>query len=285
MIIDCLAIRDNLINNIKDNINIENERAVFIQVGNRADSNAYIKGKKALCDKVGIRYLHIQCEEEITESELLNLIERYNKDNTAIGIMVQLPLPKHINEESIINAILPQKDIDGFTYINKGKLMVGDETGLIPCTPLGITKILEAINFDCKGKKVVIVGRSNIVGKPMVQLLINKGATVISCNSNTPEETLKSLILDCDLFISAIDKPWYFNIEYFGKQNLYKLQNVTAIDVGIIRDDNRLKGNIDIELYNAFKDITPVPKGVGPITVAGVIMNIIKCKEIQKGLK
>lgn len=285
MIIDCLAIRDNLINNIKDNINIENERAVFIQVGNRADSNAYIKGKKALCDKVGIRYLHIQCEEEITESELLNLIEKYNKDNTAIGIMVQLPLPKHINEESIINAILPQKDIDGFTYINKGKLMVGDETGLIPCTPLGITKILEAINFDCKGKKVVIVGRSNIVGKPMVQLLINKGATVISCNSNTPEETLKSLILDCDLFISAIDKPWYFNIEYFGKQNLYKLQNVTAIDVGIIRDDNRLKGNIDIELYNAFKDITPVPKGVGPITVAGVIMNIIKCKEIQKGLK
>ena len=285
MIIDCLAIRDNLINNIKDNINIENERAVFIQVGNRADSNAYIKGKKALCDKVGIRYLHIQCEEEITESELLNLIERYNKDNTAIGIMVQLPLPKHINEESIINAILPQKDIDGFTYINKGKLMVGDETGLIPCTPLGITKILEAINFDCKGKKVVIVGRSNIVGKPMVQLLINKGATVIGCNSNTPEETLKSLILDCDLFISAIDKPWYFNIEYFGKQNLYKLQNVTAIDVGIIRDDNRLKGNIDIELYNAFKDITPVPKGVGPITVAGVIMNIIKCKEIQKGLK
>lgn len=285
MIIDCLAIRDDLINNIKDNINIENERAVFIQVGNRADSNAYIKGKKALCDKVGIRYLHIQCEEEITESELLNLIERYNKDNTAIGIMVQLPLPKHINEESIINAILPQKDIDGFTYINKGKLMVGDETGLIPCTPLGITKILEAINFDCKGKKVVIVGRSNIVGKPMVQLLINKGATVISCNSNTPEETLKSLILDCDLFISAIDKPWYFNIEYFGKQNLYKLQNVTAIDVGIIRDDNRLKGNIDIELYNAFKDITPVPKGVGPITVAGVIMNIIKCKEIQKGLK
>lgn len=285
MIIDCLAIRDDLINNIKDNINIENERAVFIQVGNRADSNAYIKGKKALCDKVGIRYLHIQCEEEITESELLNLIEKYNKDNTAIGIMVQLPLPKHINEESIINAILPQKDIDGFTYINKGKLMVGDETGLIPCTPLGITKILEAINFDCKGKKVVIVGRSNIVGKPMVQLLINKGATVISCNSNTPEETLKSLILDCDLFISAIDKPWYFNIEYFGKQNLYKLQNVTAIDVGIIRDDNRLKGNIDIELYNAFKDITPVPKGVGPITVAGVIMNIIKCKEIQKGLK
>lgn len=286
MIINCLDIRDNIIDEIRNNIKLDmNEKAVFLQVGNRADSNAYIKGKKALCDKVGIRYLHIQCEESITESELLQLIDKYNRDNTTIGIMVQLPLPKHINEESIINAIIPEKDIDGFTHINKGKLMVGDETGLLPCTPLGITKILEAINFNCKGKNVVVVGRSNIVGKPMTQLLINRGATVTCCNSNTPKETLKSLILNCDLFISALDKPWYFNVEYFGKDNINKLNNITAIDVGIAREDNRLKGNIDVALYDSFKAITPVPKGVGPMTVAGVIMNIIKCKEIQGGSK
>lgn len=287
MILDCLNIRDEMIKDIeiKNKVygKIDTGRAVFIQVGNRADSNSYIKSKKNLCDKYGYKYVHIQFEEKITEKELLKEIDRFNNDEECVGIMVQLPLPKHIKEETIINAIKPEKDIDGFTLINKGKLVVGDKTGIIPCTPLGISKLLEHVNFDCKGKKVVVVGRSNIVGKPMTQLLINKGATVISCNSATKPETLKELILNCDLVITAMDKPNFFDVEYFGRENLNKLNNIFAIDVGIFKDEQtgRLTGNISKELYNYFKYITPVPKGVGPLTVAGVLMNIEKCYQLQ----
>ena len=141
--------------------------------------------------------------------------------------------------------------------------------------------ILKAINFNLKRANVVVVGRSNIVGKPMVQLLINAGATVTCCNSNTDTATLKKLIFNSDLFISAIDKPWYFDVEYFGKDNLHLLNNTIAIDVGIARVEGKLKGNINTELYDYFQAVTPVPGGVGPMTVASVLMNIVKCEEIQ----
>ena len=277
MIINCLEIRDELTANLPE----VKGTAVFIQVGNRADSNTYIANKIKLCEKYGITYNHFHLTEDITEEELINHINAFNDTKDVAGIMVQLPLPKHINEEAIINAIAPEKDIDGFTHINKGKLLVGDETGIVPCTPLGIMAILKAINFNPKGKNVVIVGRSNIVGKPMVQLLINAGATVTCCNSNTPKEILKNLIFNSDLFISAIDKPWYFNVEYFGKDNLHLLNNTIAIDVGIARIQGKLVGNINKELYDDFKAITPVPGGVGPMTVASVLINIAKCEKIQ----
>lgn len=277
MIINCLEIRDELTANLPE----VKGTAVFIQVGNRADSNTYIANKIKLCEKYGITYNHFHLTEDITEEELINHINAFNDTKDVAGIMVQLPLPKHINEEAIINAIAPEKDIDGFTHINKGKLLVGDETGIVPCTPLGIMAILKAINFDPKGKNVVVVGRSNIVGKPMVQLLINAGATVTCCNSNTPKEILKNLIFNSDLFISAIDKPWYFNVEYFGKDNLHLLNNTIAIDVGIARIQGKLVGNINKELYDDFKAITPVPGGVGPMTVASVLINIAKCEKIQ----
>lgn len=277
MIINCLKIRDELTANLPE----VKGTAVFIQVGNRADSNTYIANKIKLCEKYGITYNHFHLTEDITEEELINHINAFNDTKDVAGIMVQLPLPKHINEEAIINAIAPEKDIDGFTHINKGKLLVGDETGIVPCTPLGIMAILKAINFDPKGKNVVVVGRSNIVGKPMVQLLINAGATVTCCNSNTPKEILKNLIFNSDLFISAIDKPWYFNVEYFGKDNLHLLNNTIAIDVGIARIQGKLVGNINKELYDDFKAITPVPGGVGPMTVASVLINIAKCEKIQ----
>lgn len=277
MIINCLEIKDRLIARLPD----IKGKAIFIQVGNRADSNAYINNKIKLCESKNIRYRHDKFDESITEKELLEIIERYNCMTDVTGIMVQLPLPSHINEEAVINAIAPEKDIDGFTHINKGKLLVGDTTGIVPCTPLGIMHILKAINFDPKGKNVVVVGRSNIVGKPMVQLLINAGATVTCCNSNTPKETLKNLIFNSDLFISAIDKPWYFDVEYFGKDNLHLLNNTIAIDVGIARIQGKLVGNINKELYDDFKAITPVPGGVGPMTVASVLINIAKCEKIQ----
>lgn len=277
MIINCLEIRDELTANLPK----IKGTAVFIQVGDRADSNTYIANKIKLCEKHGIAYNHFHLTEDVTEEELINHINAFNDTKDVTGIMVQLPLPKHINEEAVINAIAPEKDIDGFTHINKGKLLVGDTTGIVPCTPLGIMAILKAINFDLKGKNVVVVGRSNIVGKPMVQLLINAGATVTCCNSNTPKETLKNLIFNSDLFISAIDKPWYFDVEYFGKDNLHLLNNTIAIDVGIARIQRKLVGNINKELYDDFKAITPVPGGVGPMTVASVLINIAKCEKIQ----
>lgn len=275
--IDCLKIRDNILADLPE---IKGE-AIFIQVGDRPDSTAYINNKKKLCDKYNIKYKHIQKRESITEAELIDLIVKYNYDDNVTGIMVQLPLPIHINEEAVIDAIWPEKDIDGFTHENKGKLMVGDRSAIVPCTPLGIMCILQAIKFNPKGKNIVIAGRSNIVGKPMTQLLINFGATVTCCNSSTPDDKLKELILKSDLFISAIDKPWYFDVEYFGKENLKLLNNTIAIDVGIAKVEDKLKGNIDTELYDYFQAITPVPGGVGPMTVACVLTNIAKCEKIQ----
>lgn len=275
--IDCLKIRNNILADLPE---IKGE-AIFIQVGDRPDSTAYINNKKKLCDKYNIKYKHIQKRESITETELIDLIVKYNYDDNVAGIMVQLPLPIHINEQAVIDAIDPVKDIDGFTHENKGKLMVGDRSAIVPCTPLGIMCILQAIKFNPRGKNVVIAGRSNIVGKPMTQLLINFGATVTCCNSSTPDEKLKELILNSDLFISAIDKPWYFDIEYFGRENLELLKNTIAIDVGIVKVEDKLKGNIDTELYDYFQAITPVPGGVGPMTVACVLTNIAKCEKIQ----
>lgn len=280
MLLNCNEYRDDIAKRIKENYKI-NGISVFIQVGDDPASTTYINQKKKACDKAGIQYDHVVLRESITEEELIFRIKKYNEFNGIVGIMVQLPLPAHINEEAIINAISPEKDIDGFTHINKGKLMTNDETALIPCTPLGITKLLENINFDLQGKNVVVVGRSNIVGKPMTQLLINEGATVTCCNSKTSKETLTNLILNSDLFISAIDKPDFFDIQYFGKDNLAKLSNIIAIDVGIFRIEDKLHGNIAKELYDYFEAITPVPGGVGPMTIAGVIANIVLCAAFQ----
>lgn len=282
MIIDCLSIRDKWLESLElEKISNLNSKVLFIQVGDRDDSNSYINSKKTICDKYNINYCHVKLEENISEDELLDLIEHYNVIKNILCMMVQLPLPKHIDEEKIINAIDPEKDLDGFTHINKGKLLVGDESAIVPCTPYGIMNILAGINFDCSGKTVLVAGRSNIVGKPMVQLLINNGATVICCNSKTSKDKFKELLFNSDLFISAIDKPCYYNKQFFGEENLDKLKNIIAIDVGIFKINDKLEGNIDKELYDNFKAITPVPKGVGPLTVAGVLANIKKCYDLR----
>ena len=280
MLLKCNQYRDDLAENLKKTCKI-NGISVFIQVGDNPASTTYINQKGKACNKAGIQYNYVVLDKNITEEQLIAKIEEYNNSVDVVGIMVQLPLPSHINEDAVINAIKPEKDIDGFTHVNKGKLMVADESVIVPCTPYGIDTLLESINFDCEGKNVVVVGRSNIVGKPMTQLLINRGATVTCCNSKTSKETLTNLILNSDLFISAIDKPDFFDIQYFGKDNLAKLSNITAIDVGIFRIEDKLHGNIAKELYDYFKAITPVPGGVGPMTIAGVITNIVLCAAFQ----
>lgn len=284
MILACKEIRENEINKIKENEVLEDCKVAFIQVGDNQASNVYVRNKIKLCEEVGIKVLHITLEDCISEDRLLERIGELNVDSTIHGIMVQLPLPQHINENSVINAITPTKDLDGFTHINKGKLMSGDKDAIVPCTPAGIIDILDSINFKYKGAKVVIVGRSNIVGKPMAQLLINKGCTVTVCNSSTEKLYMGNLIASADLFISAIGQANYFNEDFFkeiGVGTLY-FRDIVAIDVGINRDkDNKLCGDISRDLYDSFKYITPVPNGVGVMTVLNVIKNSIRCYKIN----
>lgn len=273
MIINCKEIRDKEIAKIKETYK-GGCKVAFIQVGKNEASNVYVRNKIKLCKEVGIEVEHIQFKEIISEGELINFIEFLNKQKEIHGIMVQLPLPRHIDEQAVINTIDPKKDIDGFTAINKGKLMLGDDSALIPCTPKGIMTILEHQKIDLNGKNVVILGRSNIVGKPLAQLMINKGATVTVCNSKTSKYLLKYLISNSDIFISAIGQANYFNYETL---DVY-LSDTIAIDVGINRDaDGKLCGDIDKELYDEFKAVTSVPGGVGLITVLEVIRNSIEC--------
>ena len=274
MIINCKEIREKEIAKIKETYK-GGCKVVFIQIGENPASNVYVRNKINLCKEVGIEVKHIQGDEETSQEALINSIKRFNLDKDIHGIMVQLPLPEHISEEAVINAIAPEKDIDGFTTINKGKLMIGDKDAIIPCTPKGIMTILEHENIDLKGKNVVIVGRSNIVGKPLANLMINAGATVTVCNSKTDINTLRVNIAISDIFISAIGVANYFNKEMF---EFYRLDNTIAIDVGINRDEEgKLCGDIDRELYDEFKAVTSVPGGVGIMTVLEVIRNSIEC--------
>ena len=279
MIINCKEIREKEISKIKETYK-GGCKVVFIQIGENPASNVYVRNKINLCKEVGIEVKHIQGDEETSQEALINSIKRFNLDKDIHGIMVQLPLPEHISEEAVINAIAPEKDIDGFTTINKGKLMIGDKEAIIPCTPKGIMTILEHENIDLQGKNVVIVGRSNIVGKPLANLMINAGATVTVCNSKTDINTLRVNIAISDIFISAIGVANYFNKEMF---EFYRLDNTIAIDVGINRDEEgKLCGDIDRELYDEFKAVTSVPGGVGVMTVLEVIKNSIECYERSK---
>ena len=284
MIINCKEIREKEIAKIKETYK-GGCKVVFIQIGENPASNVYVRNKINLCKEVGIEVKHIQGDEETSQEALINSIKKFNLDKDIHGIMVQLPLPEHISEEAVINAIAPEKDIDGFTTINKGKLMIGDKDAIIPCTPKGIMTILEHENIDLQGKNVVIVGRSNIVGKPLANLMINAGATVTVCNSKTNKDYLSYLFFNADIFVSAIGKANYFNEKFFLDNRMLTeyLEDTIAIDVGINRDEEgKLCGDIDKELYEKFKAVTSVPGGVGVMTVLEVIKNSIECYERSK---
>ena len=278
-IINCKEIREKELEKLKEK-DLSMCTVAFVQVGNNPSSNVYVRNKIKLCEELRIEVIHYKLIEKIKEEDLLDVIDDLNNDDSITGIMVQLPLPDHIREEVIIDAIAPEKDIDGFTTVNKGKLMVGANDAIIPCTPKGILTILEHESNDLKGKNVVIVGRSNIVGKPLANLLINKGATVTVCNSNTSLYEIACALDTCNIFISAIGKANYWNsYRLYGSP----LKDTIAIDVGINRDEEgKLCGDIDKSTYDMFKKVTSVPGGVGVMTVLEVIRNIVELYERNK---
>lgn len=280
-IINCKAIRDKYIEEIKQK-DLTGCTVAFVQVGENQASNVYVRNKKKLCEEVGIEVEHYHLSENTTEEQLLATINMLNKCSVITGMLVQLPLPSHIDENKVINAIDPNKDIDGFSDYHKGKLLNGDKDVILPCTPKGIMTILKEEGIDLKGKNIVIVGRSNIVGKPLTAAMINESATVTCCNSKTDREFLTDLIFSADIFISAIGKANYFNEKFFLDNRMLPeyLEDTIAIDVGINKDENnKLCGDIDKELYPYFKKVTSVPDGVGVMTTLTVVSNIVELFE------
>lgn len=243
-----------------------------IQVGNDPASSVYVGNKKKACAYVGIESLAYELPEETTEEELLTIIDKLNKDANVHGILCQLPLPKHINEDHMIKAISPKKDVDGFHPQNVGALVIG-EKGFVSCTPAGIIQLLKRSNIEMDGKHCVVVGRSNIVGKPMSLLMLRENATVTICHSHT--KNLKEICKEADILIVAIGKPQFIDKEYVK-------DGAVVIDVGIHRDENnKLCGDVKYdEVEPVASYITPVPGGVGPMTIAMLMHNCVEAMKL-----
>jgi methylenetetrahydrofolate dehydrogenase (NADP+)/methenyltetrahydrofolate cyclohydrolase len=239
-----------------------------IQVGNDPASSIYVRNKKTACEYIGIKSLSYELPENTTEKELLDLIKELNANSKVNGILVQLPLPKHINEELVINTIDPSKDVDGFHPQSVGALSIGQK-GFLSCTPAGIIQLLKRSGISIAGKECVVIGRSNIVGKPMALLMLREDATVTICHSKTKD--LKEVAKRADILIVAIGKPKFINSEFVK-------EGAVVIDVGIHRDENnKLCGDVDYEdVLPKVSAITPVPGGVGPMTIAMLMYNCLQ---------
>lgn len=239
-----------------------------VLVGENPASKIYVRNKRKGCEEVGIYSEEHPLPEETTEAEVLSLVERLNQDPKIHGILVQLPLPKRIDERNVLDAVIPEKDVDGFHYINVGKL-VANEKGFVPCTPLGIIEILLASGVEIAGAHAVVVGRSNIVGKPAALLLLHHHATVTICHSKT--KNLSEVCRQADILIAAIGKP------QFVKKEMVK-EGAVVIDVGINRlPDGRIVGDVDFDpVQERAGAITPVPGGVGPMTIAMLLSNTLQ---------
>ena len=242
--------------------------AVII-VGNNPASKIYVNSKVKACEKVGFYSKAIFLDENISQAELLENIQALNNDENIDGILVQLPLPKHLNEDEICNAIDTSKDVDGFKAENLGKVMLGKEDGMVPCTPQGIMYLLDSIkDINLYGMNGVVIGRSNIVGKPISSLLINRGVTTTVCNSRT--KNIEDVLRNADIIIAALGKP------KFLKENMVK-EGAIIVDVGINRVDGKLCGDVDFENVSKLASfITPVPGGVGPMTIAMLLNNTLR---------
>jgi len=239
-----------------------------VLVGDDPASKVYVANKKKACEYIGIRSLSYELPEQTSQAELLALVEKLNNDTDVNGILVQLPLPAHIDEEAVLGAISPAKDVDGFHPMNVGKLSIGQK-GMVSCTPAGVIELLKRSGIGIEGKECVIIGRSNIVGKPMALLMLKENATVTVCHSRT--KNLKEVAKRADILIVAMGKPRFVNKEYVK-------EGAVVIDVGIHRDENnKLCGDVD---YNDVVDhvsaITPVPGGVGPMTIAMLMKNCVE---------
>ncbi|MBO5073027.1 MAG: bifunctional methylenetetrahydrofolate dehydrogenase/methenyltetrahydrofolate cyclohydrolase FolD [Eubacterium sp.] len=244
-----------------------------IQVGNDPASTVYVGNKKKACEYIGIHSLSYELPEETTEEELLALVEKLNQDDGVHGILVQLPLPSHIDEDKVIQKISPMKDVDGFHPQSVGALSIG-EPGFVSCTPAGVIQLLKRSGVKIDGSECVIVGRSNIVGKPMAMLMLRENATVTVCHSHTKD--LKEVTKRADILIVAVGRPRFITREYVK-------EGAVVIDVGIHRnEDNKLCGDVDFaDVEPVASAITPVPGGVGPMTIAMLMNNCVEAKGIQ----
>lgn len=250
-------------------------------VGDDPASHVYVRNKEMACERCGIKSTRIDLEGDISEKEILDTVHMLNSDNSVHGILVQSPLPEGINESLVTDAISPQKDVDGFHKMNLGRLVQGDSSGLLPCTPAGIMKILESSDIDLSGKNALVIGRSRIVGMPMSILLAQRGidATVTIAHSRT--KNLQDICREADLVVAAIGRPEFVKSEWIKP-------GATVIDVGInrVKDSSRksgyrLVGDVDSDASNVAGNITPVPGGVGPMTIAMLMSNTVMATENQ----
>ena len=268
-------IKDELREQVAEQKKLGKEAALaVIQVGTDPASSVYVNNKKKACAYIGIGSLSYELPEETTEEELLALVEKLNGDASVNGILVQLPLPAQIDADKVIRAIAPEKDVDGFHPENVGKLVIG-EPGFVSCTPAGIIQLLKRSGIKMEGKHCVIIGRSNIVGKPQAMLLLQKNGTVTICHSKT--KNLKEICLGADILVVAVGKA------KFVTGDMVK-EGAVVIDVGMDRDENgKLCGDVD---YDAVAEkcsfITPVPGGVGPMTIAMLLENTVRAAENRR---
>ena len=250
-----------------------NPKLAVIMVGNNSASQIYVRNKSRACDEVGIEFEEYLLPTTTEQSELLNLIDKLNKQEDINGILLQSPIPDGLDINEAFRKISPEKDVDGFHPVNVGKLVLGQDT-FVSCTPYGIMRMFEAYNIDLEGKNAVVIGRSNIVGKPMSHCLLNKNATVTICHSRT--KNLAEITKRADILVAAIGKA------EFVKADIVK-EGAVVIDVGINRtEEGKLKGDVDFEnVSKKASYITPVPGGVGPMTIAMLMNNVVKAAKMQ----
>ena len=264
--------------NVKQQVKLENQKLMDMGITTGlAVVIVYVNNKKKACELVGFKSFEYALPQETTQSQLLELVQALNQDDNINGILVQLPLPKHIDETAIIDAISPDKDVDAFHPINVGKIMVGDYA-FLPCTPAGVMELIKSTGVDLTGKDCVVIGRSNIVGKPMAMLLLHSNGTVTICHSKTKD--LKSICLNADVIVASVGRP------NFVTADMVK-QGAIVIDVGINRmADGRLCGDVDFaEVSKKAGYITPVPGGVGPMTIAMLMKNTLTASKLQHGIE
>lgn len=258
---------------LRENHGIHPGLAVVL-VGNDPASQIYVRNKQKACEEVGFRAFEYRLNENSTQEQLLDLIRVLNKDDKVHGILVQLPLPKHIDEQTVILTIAPEKDVDAFHPMNVGRIMIGNYE-FLPCTPAGVMELIDSTGVDLNGANCVVVGRSNIVGKPMAMLLLHRNATVTICHSRT--RNLAEVCAGADILVSAVGKP------HFIRADMIK-DGAVVIDVGMNHDENgKLCGDVEFaEVEPKASFITPVPGGVGPMTITMLMKNTLRAAELKQ---
>lgn len=277
-IIDGKLLASKIMKKLKEEVNSLKQEEIcpklaVIMVGNDKSSEVYVRNKSKACNEVGIEFEEFILKEDITMQQLLAIIEKLNNRKDIHGILLQSPIPKHLDIRKAFNTINCQKDVDGFNPINIGKLMIGEDT-FISCTPYGVIKMLEDNNIKIEGKNAVVIGRSNIVGKPLAQCLLNKDATVTVCHSKT--QNLEEITRQADILLVAIGKPEFVTAKMVK-------EGATVIDIGINRnEEGKLVGDVKFdEVSQKVQYISPVPGGVGPMTIAMLLNNVIKAAKQQ----